>query len=179
MPGEAAQDFAGSQEALSSHQLSEAHKGRTTAADGTLHQLVTEFRGSSEYKSLSDSSKRAYHTYLNLIDAEFGDLPLETLTAPEIRGDFKAWRDGMAETPRKADYAWTVLARLLSVAKDRGRITVNPRERGGRLYKAEWTENLWTEDHTSPVSWMRPLRSCNWPSCSPYGRGSVMAICAG
>lgn len=66
---------------------------------------MTEFRGSSEYKSLSDSSKRAYHTYLNLIDAEFGDLPLETLTAPEIRGDFKAWRDGMAETPRKADYA--------------------------------------------------------------------------
>ncbi|NBJ13297.1 tyrosine-type recombinase/integrase [Microvirga arsenatis] len=134
----------GSSEFLASYQ--EAHKGRTIAADGTLHQLVTEFRGSSEYKSLSDSSKRAYQTYLNLIDAEFGDLPLEALTAPEIRGDFKAWRDGMADTPRKADYAWTVLARVLSVAKDRGRITVNPCERGGRLYKADRNDLIWTED---------------------------------
>lgn len=135
----------GSPEFITSYQ--EAYKSRTTAANGTLHQLVTEFRGSSEYKSLSDSSKRAYQTYLNLIDTEFGDLPLEALSAPEIRGDFKAWRDGMADTPRKADYAWTVLARVLSVAKDRGRITVNPCERGGRLYKAERTESLWTEDH--------------------------------
>lgn len=127
----------------------EAYKSRKTASDGTLHQLMTEFRGSSEYKSLSDSSKRAYQTYLNLIDAEFGDLPIDALSAPEIRGDFKAWRDGMADTPRKADYAWTVLARVLSVAKDRGRITVNPCERGGRLYKAERAEKLWTADHIS------------------------------
>jgi hypothetical protein len=48
------------------------------------------------------------------------------------RGEFKRWRDSMAATPRKADYAWTTLARVLSFAKDRGRIGSNPRERGGR-----------------------------------------------
>ncbi|MGY4364678.1 hypothetical protein ACVW1A_000743 [Bradyrhizobium sp. LB1.3] len=40
-------------------------------------------------------------------------------------------------TPRKADLAWTVLARILSFAKDRGIITSNPCERGGRLYVAD------------------------------------------
>ena len=52
----------------------------------------------------------------------------------------------MAVNPRKADYAWTTLARLLSIAKDRGRISVNPCERGGRLYQADRTEKVWGED---------------------------------
>jgi len=51
----------------------------------------------------------------------------------------------MADKPRKADYAWTTLARILSVAKDRGRISVNPCERGGRLYQTDRTDRLWTE----------------------------------
>lgn len=129
--------------------FNEAHASRKIVSDGTMNTLVAEFRASMEFKGLSDSSKRAYQAYLGLIEKEFGDLPIEALMAKEIRGDFKAWRDGMASTPRKADYAWTVLARVLSVAKDRGRITINPCERGGRLYKAERSENLWTEDHIS------------------------------
>jgi len=67
-----------------------------------------------------------------MIEAEFGDMPIEALSDPEVRGEFKRWRDGMADTPRKADYAWTTLARVLSVAHDRGRIPVNPCQRGGR-----------------------------------------------
>src|SRR5262249_41784377 len=51
----------------------------------------------------------------------------------------------MANTPRTADYAWTVLARVLSVAKDRGRIGVNHCERGGRLYDGERSDKVWTE----------------------------------
>jgi integrase len=51
----------------------------------------------------------------------------------------------MKATPRKADHDWTVLARVLSFAKDRQRIDVNPCERGGRLYEADRTDCLWTE----------------------------------
>jgi hypothetical protein len=46
--------------------------------------------------------------------------------------------------PRTADYAWSVLARVLSVAKDRGLIAVNACERGGRLYETNRTEIIWT-----------------------------------
>jgi hypothetical protein len=55
----------------------------------------------------------------------------------------------MADRPRTADYAWTVLARVLSVAKDRGLIAVNVCKRGGRLYETNRTEIIWTAEHIS------------------------------
>jgi integrase len=53
----------------------------------------------------------------------------------------------MSGTPRKADYAWAVLARVLSFGKDRTRIKTNVCERGGRLYTAQRQEKIWTADH--------------------------------
>jgi integrase len=58
---------------------------------------------------------------------------------------FKTWRDSFAATPRKADYAWTTLARIMSFAKDRGMITANPCEKGGRLYAADRSDKIWGE----------------------------------
>jgi len=124
----------------------EAVASRRRPALGRLFTLISEFRASSEYSSLSDSTKRAYASYLGMIEAEFGEMPIEALSDPEVRGEFKRWRDGMTHTPRKADYAWTTLARVLSVAHDRGRIPVNPCQRGGRLYEADRSEKIWTED---------------------------------
>ena len=124
----------------------EAVGSRRLPAQGKLFTLIDEFRASSEYSSLSDATKRAYTAYLRMIEAEFGNMPIEALSDPEVRGEFKRWRDGMADTPRKADYAWTTLARVLSVAHDRGRIPVNPCQRGGQLYEADRTEKVWTED---------------------------------
>jgi integrase len=72
-------------------------------------------------------------------------MPIAALADPRVRGEFKAWRDRFAATPRKADYAWTTLARILSVAKDRGLISVNPCEGGGRLYAADRTDKVWSE----------------------------------
>jgi hypothetical protein len=120
----------GSPEFLRSY--NEAIASRRRPVEGNLFTLISEFRTSSEFSSLSDSTKRAYTAYLRMIEAEFGDMPIEALSDPEVRGEFKRWRDGMADTPRKADYAWTTLARVLSVAHDRGRIPVNPCQRGGR-----------------------------------------------
>ena len=125
----------------------EALASRRRPVQGKLFTLISEFRASSEYLSLSESSKRAYGAYLRMIEAEFGDMPIEALADPEVRGEFKRWRDGMNDTPRKADYAWTTLARVLSVAHDRGRIPVNPCQRGGRLYDADRLDKIWTEDH--------------------------------
>jgi hypothetical protein len=57
----------------------------------------------------------------------------KALGDPRTRGIFKEWRDELAlKSVRRADYAWVVLARILSVAADRGKITVNPCERGGK-----------------------------------------------
>src|SRR5262252_555250 len=60
---------------------------------------------------------------------------------------FLDWRDELAlRSKRQADYAWTVLARVLSWAKDRGKITVNPCERGGRVYHETRVDFVWSVD---------------------------------
>jgi integrase len=84
-----------------------------------------------------------------MIEEEFGTMPLSVVQDRRARGKFKEWRDGMAVNPRKADYAWTVLARVLAVAKDRGLIAVNVCERGGRLYEADRAEIIWLPEHIS------------------------------
>lgn len=112
---------------------------------GLLFTLISEFKASSDFTSKSPSTRRAYLSYIKMIEDEFGDMPIAALEQPGVRGEFKAWRDGMAATPRKADYAWVTLARILSVAKDRGRISINPCERGGRLYEADRADKIWDE----------------------------------
>jgi len=78
-----------------------------------------------------------------LIEQEFATFPIKALAARETRGVFKDWRDKLSlKSVRQADYAWTVLARIFSVAKDRDRITVNPCERGGRLYNATRVDSV-------------------------------------
>ena len=118
---------------------------RTAPAKGVMQTLIVEYRTSAEYVKLRPSTRRDYDRYLALIEEKWGKTPLRFLEAPGFRGDLKSWRDGMAATPRKADLAWAVLARVLSVAKDRGRIKENPAARGGRLYKADRVDSIWTD----------------------------------
>jgi integrase len=112
----------------------------------TLSSLIDYFRDCSEYKDLGEKSKRAYDGYLKLIEAKFGSMPIGALEDKRVRGDFKEFRDSFSDKPRKADYVWTTIARVLSVAKDRGKITVNVCERGRRLYVSDRSEIVWTAE---------------------------------
>ena len=127
-------------------QYHEAHALLRRPKAATMMTLIAEFKGSAEFRALAPSSLRAYSNYIKLIEAEFSDLPLAALDDRRIRGEFKAWRDRFANTPRKADYAWTTLARILSFSKDRGLISTNPCEGGGRLYTADRTDKLWRDE---------------------------------
>lgn len=124
-----------------------AHAERKKPASGNLFSLIAAFKASTEYTGLADKTRRDYQRYLKLIEEEFGTMPLAVVQDRRARGKFKEWRDGMAANPRKADYAWTVLARVLAVAKDRGLIAVNVCERGGRLYEADRAEIIWQNAH--------------------------------
>jgi integrase len=53
----------------------------------------------------------------------------------------------MAGSPRQADYAWTILMRLLSFARARGLTLYRPPERIERLYHADRSEKIWEETH--------------------------------
>jgi integrase len=118
-------------------------RGRT---DGTMRALIDYFRDSDEFKRGSPHSRRSYERYLKLIDAKFGTMPIAAIEDIRARGEFKTFRGTFSATPRKADYVWTTLARVLSVAKDHGKISVNVCERGGRLYDTDRSDIIWQAD---------------------------------
>jgi len=124
---------------------SEAHAQRKAPAAGTFFNLIAEYRASSEFTRRSEKTRKDYRRYLAMIEEKFGTMPYAAIESRHSRRGFKAWRDSMAATPRTADYAWSVLARVLAVALDNGRISVNPCERGGRLYSADRADRIWTE----------------------------------
>lgn len=127
--------------------FADATKDRHVDPSETLGALITEYRASTEFLSKAEKTRREYDRYLDVIRAKFGKTPFFMLQDPRYRGELKKWRDGMAGKPRTADYAWTTLARILSFGKDRGKLSVNIAEKGGRLYSADRTENIWTEEH--------------------------------
>jgi integrase len=125
-----------------------AHATRRKPASGAPFSLIAAFKASSDFTGIkSEKTKRHYLRYLKMIENEFGAMPMVAVEDKRARGKFKEWRDTLADRPRAADYAWTVLARVLSVAKDRGAIAVNVCERRGRLYEADRTEIIWTSNH--------------------------------
>jgi integrase len=111
-----------------------------------LISILDRFEESTEFADLADRTRKDYRRLLKLIEAEFGDFPIDAFEDRRTRGEFIAWRERLAiKSRRQADYAFAVLARTLSWALNRGLITINPCERPGRLYRAARTENVWTD----------------------------------
>lgn len=110
--------------------------------------MTAYFQTTTEFTSgISERTRSDYIKQIKLIEQKFGDFPLSALSDPRTRGIFKEWRDQLAvNSVRQADYAWTVLARILSVALDRGKIADNPCTKGGRLYQSDRVDKIWTLD---------------------------------
>ena len=109
-----------------------------TPPPGLLLNVLAKFEQTDEFRNLAQRTREDYKDIIDKrIAPEFGDLPLAALSESkhQCRGEFKAWRDRLSlKSRRQADYAWAVLARIMSVALDRGWIAANPCEKGGRLY---------------------------------------------
>jgi integrase len=113
---------------------------------GTLLSVLQAYQASEDFTGLANSTRRSYVALIVRIEKAFADFPLAALTDRRTRGIFKDWRDHIATDSgrRQADYAWTVLARVLSWGLDRGLVTANPCERGGRLYRGSRADKIWT-----------------------------------
>jgi integrase len=112
---------------------------------GKLQFLIDYFQSTTDFTTLRERTKADYIKQIKIIEQEFGDFPIKALKAGGTRGEFMEWRDRLArKSLRQADYAWTVLARILSVAKNRGKVAVNPCESGGRLYNGTRVDFIWS-----------------------------------
>ncbi|KAA0689421.1 integrase [Neorhizobium sp. P12A] len=121
----------------------EAHERRRNPNSTTMGGLITAYRASADFKLKAALTRREYDRYLDDLRSEFGNLSIGDLEAKETRVRFKAWRDAMSDRPRTADYAWSTLSRVLSFGKDRGILSVNIAERGGRLYRGNRRDKIW------------------------------------
>ena len=118
---------------------------KVAAPEGRLLSLLQGYQKSQDFLSLRERTRADYIKQIAKIEQKFGDAPLKALADPRTRGVFLDWRDELAlKSKRQADYAWTVLARVLSWAKDRGKITANPCERGGRVYHGTRVDFVWS-----------------------------------
>jgi integrase len=124
----------------------EAVARRVTPPQGVILSILQGYQAGEDFRGLADSTRRSYVALITRIEKEFGDFPLSALTDRRTRGIFMAWRDRLAASSgrRQADYAWSVLARVLSWSLDRGLIAANPCTHGGRLYRGSRRENIWT-----------------------------------
>ena len=124
----------------------EAVARKVTPPRGTLLSVLQGYQASEDFTGLAASTRRSYVALIVRIEKAFADFPLAALTDRRTRGVFKTWRDRIATDSgrRQADYAWTVLARVLSWGLDRGLVAANPCERGGRLYRGSRAEKIWT-----------------------------------
>ena len=111
--------------------------------------LLQKYQARLDFTDLADSTRRSYIPLILRIEEALGDFPLSGLNDRRARGVFLAWRDKIASASgrRQADYAWTVLARVLSWSVNRGLISGNPCEHGGRLYRSgARVDKIWTTD---------------------------------
>jgi integrase len=158
----------GTPEFIASYNEAAAQKIKTPA--GRLLSLVIAYQASEDFRQLAPRTRCDYKRIIeHQIEPEFSDFPLSGLTDRRTRGIFMEWRDKLAlKSRRQADYAWTVLARVLSWSKNRGKITVNPCERGGRIYSGSRAENIWSADqeaaflNSAPAHLHLPLLLALW-----------------
>lgn len=123
----------------------EAVAQKVTPPSGRLLSVLLAYQSSDDFLSLAPRSRVDYIGKIKIIEKEFGDFPLSGMTYVRTRGIFKTWRERLAiASRRQADYAWVVLARILSWGLDRGLVAANPCARGGRLYRGSRSEIIWT-----------------------------------
>ena len=135
----------GSPEFIASY--NEAVAQKVAPPRGILLSLLQQYQASEDFRLLADSTRRSYIPLIARIEKAFGDFPLSALTDRRTRGIFLEWRDKVAAASgrRQADYAWTVLSRVLSWSLNRGLIGSNPCEHGGRLYRGgARVDKIWT-----------------------------------
>lgn len=134
-------------------------------ARDTLAGIVHEFLRSPEFARLAPRTRADYHRHFIVIEETFGDAPLEVLQDRRFRALALKERDRIAQASAKqADYWWAVLRRVLSWAVDRGLLQTNVCKGGGKLYKADRRDKIWTPEAIEALL----------AACSPQMRLAVL-----
>ena len=145
----------GSPEFMASYNA--AIEERRTPDKNRFKSVVVLYRASDDFKTLADTTKRSWATWLDRISHHFGDLRIAQFDrSQKIRPVIRRWRSQWADKPRTADYGMQVLSRVLSHAVDPlGKIASNPCEGIKHLYSANRSEVICTDSDIAALKQVR------------------------
>ncbi|MDG1004859.1 MAG: tyrosine-type recombinase/integrase [Paracoccaceae bacterium] len=129
----------GSAEYISAYQT--ATRRRTSS--GSFGDVISEYLSSGEFRKLATRTQLDYQKWLDRIRNQFGSAPVEVIDDPRIRQAAMKWRDQWSG--KNAQYAWTVLRLVVSWGYDRGHFRNHHLRGGGRVYKSDRSDIIWTE----------------------------------
>lgn len=166
--------------ALTDLAAEERRKLRTPAEDGSLKAQIALFKASPEFTDRIGASTQAnYRTWLDRIEAEFGDTTLRMWLSRELRGDVLDWRDRWHTQPRSADEAVKVFNRLMNWIVDRGRLPTNVLTGIEQLYEADRSDLIWEAEHFAafnPAASIEVREGVELASCTGLRRGDLVKL---
>lgn len=122
-----------------------AHQSHRQPDRASFHSIIAGYKASQEYLGLRKRTQDDYTKQIAKIEIRFGELPIAALDDARVTRDFLEWRDSLAHSPRQADYAWTILLRLISWSRSRGLTQYRLPERIERLYHSDRSGKIWSE----------------------------------
>lgn len=142
-----------------SHAYLEAYRAVTrpfSRPTGTkFDTIITRFLASEDFKRLAERTQRDYRKWCDEIRKTFGHAEIGFFNEPGIRKKALRWRDHW--TGKQADYAITVLARIVSWALDEEEgIEVNHLLRIKRRYRADRADVIWRPDQVAAFCEVAP-----------------------
>lgn len=135
-------------------ELAAARQSRKSGGDpGRIAGLITRYKASDDWKvDVSAKTKASWAPWLDKIHDKFGKLSIAQFNRPQIRPDIIAWHKSFRATPRAADMGKQVLSRLMTFARDEGRIGHNPCEDIENLYSSDRADLIWTPDDMAELA---------------------------
>ncbi|ENN87648.1 integrase family protein [Rhizobium freirei PRF 81] len=107
-------------------------KERKSPDANSFQSIITLYKR-SELPKRKPSTRRSYLQYIKLIEEEFGDMTIAAVEETGSRADFLEWRAEMADRPRTADLAWSVLQKIMAFGVHTEKLKRNPCLKAGRL----------------------------------------------
>jgi integrase len=136
----------GTPEFLASYQ--EATAKRKLDNERTTDTLLDDYVDSAHFNGvLRPRTQSDYKKLGEKFRAEFGAVPIVFWKDPRSRQKLRKFRDRIfVRSPRQADYMWSFMSAVFSLAVDDGELAINPCHHGGRLYAGTRVEKIWSQD---------------------------------
>lgn len=119
---------------------------------GTVSALIADYKASDHWRRLRESTQTLWSPHLDNIDKVFGPTSLKGIQLRGTRRLIRDWHQGMADRPRTANIALTVLVRVFEHGVDIEDLERNPAKGLARLDEGEGRAGIvWAVDDLARV----------------------------